>query len=185
MMGGSLFQHPPTEPSRSMNTWLLGVWEHRNEDGTSFRAGVMPYLSDRYMIYYRRFDKSGRSVSAERYEAWISRVGRISLLTVAVPRPEGMRYDVIGIQLLSPQQIRALQPEIDPDPVSSFRMRVDIRRKFKRGELFGGVDQTWSKIGEVYWRLEEVDGVEFPADPTNQPLLPLSSTEVFMVEPGE
>jgi len=161
LLSGCLFDNPPTGPSRSMNTWLLGQWEHKTKEGKTLKATVGPLDGSRYVIYLQEFNKAGKLVQTTTYPAWISRVGQIPLLTVEVNSGEGTRYAVMSYQLLDPLSVRIRQLQMDDSArsLSSFQLRVAMRRQFKEGTLLPNeVGAIWSKVSEIYWPPDGMDG---------------------------
>ena len=99
---GCLLEHAPSGPSRNINTWLLGIWVHEDADGSSRKVWMMPVSSDRYALYFQEYNSEGKVKETKRYEAWISRIGQASLLTIVIYEGGVKRYLALGYQLLSP-----------------------------------------------------------------------------------
>ena len=152
--GWCLLDHAPSGPSRSTNTWLLGVWEAREADGKSFRAVVAPVSSDRMMVYFTEKDRSGKTVRSGAYPCWFSKVGQAHLLVLELREAPDAGYLVLGYQFLDPLKLRLRELVLNPEKplTSAFRTRVQIRRQFVRGDLFQGRQLLWHKTGEVYWQ---------------------------------
>ena len=164
LLPGCFLDQPLTGPSRSVNTWMLGVWEHPQSNGELLRAVVIPKDSERYTIYFREYGKNKKLKREQEVDAWISRVGLVSFLTVEV---DG-RYCPIHFQLLSPLEVRLRLPEFDPgsESLTPFELRKQVRQKFKDGTLLGKEGQTWVKVSEIYWPLDGLAAEQ----PMNQPL---------------
>ncbi len=182
LLGGCLLDYAPSGPSRSNNTWLLGVWEAEGEKGNTYRAVVTPSTSQRMTVFFTEKNKQGKTVQSGQYQSWISRVGSASLLVFEIPEEGGPRYLVLGFQLMDPLKVRLREVTLDSSkPLgSSFRTRVEIRRQFALGELFRGKQVLWHKTGEIFWEPEK-DGGD-PARNTftptrNLPRGPLTSAE--------
>ena len=55
LLAGCYFDHPLTSgPSKDINTWLLGVWEHKDAKGRVYRARVVPMTGDRYFVSFHQ-----------------------------------------------------------------------------------------------------------------------------------
>ena len=164
LLGGCLFEVAPTGPSRSNNTWLMGVWEFTAKDGTKKKAIVTPvesdwmeiFESDRMEIFYLEKAKGGKVKRQGQYPAWISRVGQASLLVVEVDGPEGQGYLLLGYQLLDPLTIRIREVTLNTAELKpgAYQLRKAIREAFKEGMLYRGDEEIWERTGEIYWSPE-------------------------------
>lgn len=152
------FLSAPTGPSRSNNTWLLGVWETPKEGNEGvFRAVVTPVSSDRFLVLLEDRDANGKVLRGTNFEAWISKVGKATLITGQFPDPDQPgRFLVFGYQLLDPLtvRIREINPPVEALQASPFQLRQAIRRAFKEGTLYQGEEQIWTKTGEIFWNPE-------------------------------
>jgi len=177
--GCLMFDKPITPSSRSINTWMLGIWEFPKNNGELLQAAVVPANSYQYAIYFREFGKNRKLKSEKVFTAWISRVGLVSFLTVNI---DG-QYTPVHFQLLSPVEVRLRLPDWDAgsEALTPFQLRQQVRRKFKEGTLLASEGQTWTKVSEIYWPLHS-DGGEQPA---NQPLRNVPLTPVMVGEPEE
>lgn len=162
------FSHPPTGPSRSDNTWLLGVWEMPKlsaEDGSrqgTYRAVLAPLTSDRMMLTLEDRNAEGRVLRQMQARAWISRVGQATFLVAEVIPDgtpltsdlEGTKFLVVGYQLLDPLNVRLRELMLPPEAYQAgrFHLRRMIRQAFNNGTLFQARSQIWTKTGEIYWR---------------------------------
>lgn len=162
--GCRFYDHPMTEPSRSINTWMTGVWEYPQANGELLQAVVMPKDNNHYAIAFREFGKNKKLKTLQEYDAWISRVGLVSFLTVNV---DG-RYLPVHFQLLSPIEVRLRLPDLDAGSESLMprELRKQVRDKFKAGTLLANDGQTWQKVSEIYWPLNGTPSEQ----PMNQPL---------------
>lgn len=155
-VSGCLYDAPPTGPSRSNNTWLLGVWEYHTTEGHSRKAIVTPLDSDRVTIIYQELDANKKKVQAGTFTGWISKVGQASLLTIAIPQEGNLgknSYLLLGYQLLNPMNVRLREVTLDPSAqtASAYQLRKLIRRSFRDGTIFSGKYEIWKKTGEVFW----------------------------------
>ena len=146
------FANPPTGPSRSNNTWLLGVWEATAGDGSQWTATVTPMTSDRFQIAYQRKAAPKIPALSGTAEGWISRVGLARLLVLdskgALPG-----FVVAGFQLLTPLEVRTREIILPPGAESetAYRLRKAIRTAYKDGTLFSGREAVWKKSAEITW----------------------------------
>lgn len=154
-LGGCLSDSAPSGPSQSVNTWLLGVWESKSEEGNLRKAIVAPSSSDRMTIVYEETNSKKQIVHSGSFSAWISHVGSAKLLVVEVPSPDqknGKGYLLLGYQFLDPLtiRIREISPEITDAKTSAFNLRKSIRQLFKKGSLYSSKQELWQKTGEVF-----------------------------------
>lgn len=162
--GCLMFEKPITGPSRSINTWMLGVWEYPKPNGEIRQALVVPQNNDHYLISFRELTQNRKLKSSREFTAWISRVGLVSFLTVKV---DG-QYCPVHFQLLSPVEVRLRIPAWDEgsEGLTPYELRQQVRRKFKEGTLLAEGGETWTKVADIYWPADS-DGLD---QPTNQPL---------------
>lgn len=181
LVAGCYFENPLTPgPSKDINTWLLGVWEYRDEKGKVYRAGVLPLTGDRMTIWFRAIGKQPRTTKEWQFEGWISRVGRGTFLTLkclqsAGDVPEGAfvfaHYQVIDqLNVI----MRPLQLDAAPD-TSSYHLRAEVRTKLKDQSLLPQSGARWTRISEVYWPRDGDDQqpfqpLRFPSGPEPAPL---------------
>lgn len=158
LLAGCYFDHPlTTGPSADINTWLLGVWEHKDEKGKVFRAGVMPLTGDRYTIWFRALGKRPSDTKEWRFEAWHSRVGNSTFLTLKCEKSAGEvpvdAFVFAHAQVLDQTHVimRPLQIDVGPE-ATSFELRKEVRAKLKDRALLPELGSTWTRIAEVYWR---------------------------------
>ncbi len=144
-------------PSEDLNTWLLGVWEHKDEKGKVFRAGVTPLTGDRYTIWYRELGKRPSDTKEWRFEAWTSRVGNASYLTMKCEESAGKipagAFAFAHVQVLDQVHlvVRPLQLDSGPE-ATSYQLRAEVRAKQKERTLLPEAGSIWTRIAEVYWR---------------------------------
>lgn len=157
LLSGCGFENPLTSsPSKDLNTWLLGVWEHETEKGESFRTTVTPKTGDRYWVTIQKLAKSGKPARSMSFEAYISRVGRSNFLTLKCldggPEIAEGQYAFVHYQVLDQNGVRIRIPGLEADPsASSYQLRKEIRAKVKAGTLYPDIGSNWRRISEVYW----------------------------------
>jgi hypothetical protein len=166
----------PSAPSRSNNTWILGVWETpKDENKGVFRAVVTPVSSERFLILLEDREPGGKVLRSGSFEAWISKVGRATLITGTTPDPgQAGRYLVFGFQLLDPLTVRVRELTLPADAIqaTSFQLRKAIRSALKDGTIFQGEDQLWTKTGEIFWNPDGNPSTDTFAPPRYVPPLP-------------
>ena len=151
----SAFVNPLTAwPSKDINTWLLGVWEHRNNEGKLVgRVTVLPRTGGTYWVNAERL--LPRKESA-RFQAWISRVGPASFLTLECVESTGSpapgQYAFVHYQVLDQGQVRVRLPALTvPENASGYQLRKEVRVRWKAGDLFPEAASDWQRVSEVYW----------------------------------
>lgn len=183
VFSGCLWEFAPTAPSRSNNTWLLGVWEGEGfEKGKTFRIVVSPTESDRLQVIYTEKNAQKKVVRSGSAPAWVSRVGQANLFVVDLSEVSGEpSYLLLGYQILTPLSIRVREVTLDPaePPANPFRLRVAIRRAFLQGTLFGGAQTILTRTGEVYWPRENADPA---ADTFTPPRVPTAGKALDLFE---
>jgi len=192
-LSGCFFDHPLTSSgSKDLNTWLLGVWEHKNEKGDLFRVSVTPKSGDKYWVNFQKVGSSPKLTKTWEFEAWNSRVGRISFLTLKCLSSAGEvpvgSYVFVHTQLLDQENIRTRIPMLEPE-VDSFRLRRQVRQRFKEGTLFGDEKADWNRVSEVYWsgssELQPFQPLRYPPVPVTG-VIPeeVEEVEVKVLEVG-
>lgn len=158
LLAGCYFDHPLTSgPSDDINTWLLGVWEHTDEKGRVFRAGVLPLTGDRYTIWFRALGKRPQDTKEWRFEGWPSRVGNSTFLTLKCETSAGQvpvgAYVFAHVQVLDQLHLITRPLQVDSGPeTSSFDLRKEVRSRLKDRSLLPETGASWTRIAEVYWR---------------------------------
>jgi len=177
---GCLFESAPTNPSRSNNTWLLGVWEYTDTEGAIRKATLTPSNSDRMQIFYEEFNSAGKKIRSGTYSGWVSRVGQASLLTVELKEGATTGYLVVGFQFLDPLSVRMREvtAEETAKTASPFQLRAAIRQAFKEGTIFQGRNEIWTKTGEIYWDPEGDPEQHTFAPPRNLPISLVAEEEL-------
>lgn len=157
-LGGCFFDKPLTDhPSKDINTWLLGVWEHRDDKDKLYRVTVTPDTGSRYAVTVKITGPSPRDAKTWRFEGWISRVGKSLFLTLKCLEntngdiPIGS-YSFLHYQVADQNHVitRTLQLDSPPD-ASSYQLRVEVRRKLKENTLYPDTHALWNRVSEVYW----------------------------------
>ncbi|MFZ4775714.1 MAG: hypothetical protein ACOYM3_10140 [Terrimicrobiaceae bacterium] len=163
-LGGCYFDQPLTSgPSKDINTWLLGVWESKDDKGRISRVMVTPMKQDRYAVQLATPGKSPREVKRYEFEAWPSRVGDTLFLTLRALQSPGDvptgAHVFAQIQLLDQQHVRARGLNLAAAPsTSSFELRKEIRSKLKDRSLYEGTPSViWTRVEEVFWSRDGSD----------------------------
>ena len=163
-LAGCYFDHPLTGgPNKDINTWLLGVWESKDDKGRVSRAMVTPINADHYAVQLAVPGKKPREVKRYEFEAWPSRVGGtlfLSLRCLTSPGdiPTGAHV-FAQVQLLDQNHVRARGLKLDSAPsATSFELRKEVRSKLKDLTLYEGAPSVaWSRVEEVYWSTDGSD----------------------------
>jgi len=157
-LSGCYFDQPLTKtPSKNLNSWLLGVWEHKDERGRISRAMISPLDISRYTIQLTMPGKKPRQVLRYEFEAWPSRVGDSLFLTMLCTRSDGDvpvgAYVFAHPQLLNQNKLRIRILQLDVDPAeTSYHLRQAVRQKLKDGTLYEPKLFTdWTRVEEVTW----------------------------------
>lgn len=173
LLSGCLYDFPPSGPSQSIDTWLLGQWASKDKAGHSFTAVMAPSSSSHY-----RLTITGKGASYQEFDGWITRVDGFSILTLKSlsDGPTAGKYSLYHYELLSPgappaggigaTRIRISELQLDESclTLDSYRLRAAIRKALKEGTLLAPYDVVaarkgrgveipgsiiWSKIGGV------------------------------------
>ena len=157
-LAGCFFDHPLTGgPTKGINTWLLGVWESKDDKGRTARAMVAPLKSDRYRVELAMPGKSPREIKRYGFEAWPSRVGDTLFLTLRCTESPGDipagGYVFVQPQLLDQNTVRIHGLNLNSDPSSSsYELRKEVRLKLKDLSLYEGVQSiVWDRVEEIIW----------------------------------
>lgn len=173
LLTGCFFDQPLTSgPTKDLNTWLLGVWEYKDAKTEKvYRAAFVPLTGDRMSVWVRELGKRPKDTKEWQFEAWISRVGNSSFLTMQCLKSDGKipegAYVFAHYTVLSQNDVGIRPLVLDsPQSATSFELRKEVRRKLKDKTLYAQeAPALWSRISEVYWQ----EG----GDPTSQPTIPL------------
>jgi len=164
LAGGCYFDKPLTGgPSSDLNTWLLGVWEHKSAEGLTSTVRVIPVSDDRFTVQATIAGKTPKAAKVYVFAGWISRVGDSNFLTLRCEQspgdiPSGGFVFVQG-QLLDQNHIRLRGLQIDlPATSTSMELRKEVRRKLKERSLYDEEKATdWTRIEEVIWTKDGSD----------------------------
>ena len=167
LLGGCWFKNPLTpKGSESLNTWLLGEWQHKDKSGAVSRALVTPISGDLYRVQVSMAAKGGRR--DYEFEAWTSRVGNSVFVTFLSTKnsqnlPEGAHV-VAHTQMLDQNTLRLRKIQLSsPADATSFELRKEIRGRLKDGSLYAeGAETDWKRVGEVYWSRDGQSGAFEP-----------------------
>lgn len=163
-LAGCLYDNPPTGPSRSIDTWLVGQWQTKAKTGHSYSAVVVPTTaSDHYRVTFSR-----PGSSAQEFDAWISRVDGFSILVLKSLDGIGARgvggagkYLLCHYELLAPgtpppggvgaERIRLSELQLDESTrtLDSFKLRAAIRTALKEGTLLAPFDTVAERKGKL------------------------------------
>lgn len=154
---GCYFDHPLTGgPNKGVNTWLLGVWESKDDKGRTSRLLVAPIASDRYSLQLALPGKMPKEVKRYEFEAWPSRVGDSLFLTLQCMSSPGDipvgAYVFAHVQLLDQNHARTRGLKLESAPsTTSFELRREVRKKLRDRTLFEGAPSAvWTRIEEIF-----------------------------------
>ena len=156
LLAGCYFENPLTGgPSKDINSWLLGVWEHKDTKGRTYRARVVPITGDRYFVSFQVLGRRKEKKVWE-FEGWISRVSysRFLSLKCSVSSgdvPEGA-FVFVNYQVVDQNTVITRRLEIDSPPeATSQQLRAEVRQRLKEDSLMPAEGLRWKRISEVYW----------------------------------
>lgn len=158
LLAGCLYDNPPSGPSQSIDTWLVGQWETMDKSGHTCRTVVAPASSSHY-----RISLSGLKGGTQEFDAWISRVDDFSMLTLKSLNegPSLGKYAFYHYELLSPAKplagnigatrIRLSELQLDEScqALDSYRLRAAIRQGLKAGTLLAPYDVVADRKGKT------------------------------------
>ncbi len=134
---GCSYKYPLTSgPSKDINTWLLGIWEHKDEKGNVYRASVQPLTGDRMTVWFRALGKTPKQTKQWKGEAWISRVGHANFLTIkCLESADDFPVDAftfLHYQVLDQNHVATRPLQLDGMyEATSFQLRKEVRKKWK------------------------------------------------------
>jgi len=151
----SAFDKPLTAwPSKDINTWLLGVWETRNDKNDLVgKVTVLPRTGGTYWVNAQRLKPKKESA---RFVGWISRVGPASFLTLECESSSGGlapgQHAFVHYQVLDQVNVRVRVPTLEsPQDAPGYVLRKEVRARWKAGTLFPKEGTNWRRVSEVYW----------------------------------
>ena len=177
LLPGCYFDQPLTGgPLKDINSWLLGVWEHKDAKGRVYRARVVPLTGDRYFVSFQAGGRRARDKKVWEFEGWISRIAYSRFLSLKCnvssgEVPEGafvfVNYQVIDQNTVV---IRPLQLDSPPE-ASSYELRTEVRLRLKDQSLMQADGAKWKRVSEIYWEPgytgeQPFQPLRFPAYPT-------------------
>lgn len=163
LLTGCLFDNPPSGPSQSIDTWLVGQWESKDKSGHTCRTVVAPASSSHY-----RISLSGLKSGTQEFDAWIGRVDGFSILILKSLNegPSVGKYALFHYELISPAKpqpgnigatrIRLSELQLDEScqALDSYKLRAAIRQGLKEGTLLAPYDVVAERKGKT----EEIPG---------------------------
>ena len=156
LLAGCYFENPLTGgPSKDINSWLLGVWEHKDTKGRTYRARIVPITGDRYFVSFQVLGRRKEKKVWE-FEGWISRVSysRFLSLKCSVSSgdvPEGA-FVFVNYQVVNQNTVITRRLELDSSPeATSQQLRAEVRQRLKEDSLMPAEGLRWKRISEVYW----------------------------------
>jgi len=158
LLNGCLYDNPPSGPSTSIDTWLVGQWETLDSAGHHFKTVVAPGDSDHYRLTFFHNAKL-----PENFDAWISRVDGFSILTVKSLNegPSHGKFSLLHYELLAPgtpspggvgpTRIRLSELQLDESTrmLDSYKLRSAIRSGLKAGTLLAPFDTVAERKGKL------------------------------------
>jgi len=155
---GCLYDHAPSDPVRSIDSWLIGQWATQDKSGHAFKAIVAPASSDHYKVSFQR-----GAAEELKFDGWISRVDGFSILVLKSLNQGNTfgKYALYHYELLTPSaplpggigapRIRLSELQLDESTRSldAFKLRAAIRSALKAGTLLTPYDVASSRKGEL------------------------------------
>lgn len=156
LLAGCYFENPLTGgPSKDINSWLLGVWEHKDMKGKTYRARVVPITGDRYFVSFQVLG-GRKEKKVWEFEGWISRISysRFLSLKCSVSSgevPEGA-FVFVNYQVVNQNTVITRRLELDsPSEATSQQLRAEVRQRLKEDSLMPAEGLRWKRVSEVYW----------------------------------
>lgn len=149
LLTGCLYDNPPSGPSGSIDTWLVGQWEAKDKAGRNYKAVMSTPSSDHYHLAFFR-----PGAGTLEFDGWISRVDGFSILTLKSLNagPTLGKHALYHYELLTPStpppggigapRIRLSELQLDESCASlnSYDLRKAIRKALKDGTLLAPYD---------------------------------------------
>jgi len=174
LLSGCFFDNPLTSTAtKELNTWLLGVWEHKDDKGQLYRTTVTPLSENHYNVWFRIVGSTPAQTKEWYFDAWISRVGHSAYLNFHCLKSAGQipqgAFVFAHYQVVDQNDVVIRSLQIDAaQSATSFQLRDQIRRQEKAKTLYSDAGTIWHRVSEVYWQVGG-DG--------NQPFQPLRYPE--------
>ena len=163
LLSGCLYDNPPSGPSQSIDTWLIGQWTATDKAGHKFTAVMAPASSSHY-----RLSLSKKGSAPQEFDGWIGRVDGFSILTLKSLNegPSFGKYVLYHYELLSPgapppggigaTRIRVSELQLDDScqTLKPYDLRKAIRQALKDGTLLTPHDVVAERKGLT----EEIPG---------------------------
>ena len=157
LLAGCYFDHPLTGgPLKDVNSWLLGVWEHKDAKGRVYRARVVPLTGDRYFVSFQSAGRKTRDKKVWEFEGWISRIAYSRFLSLKCnvssgDVPEG-GFVFVNYQVIDQNTVIVRPLQLDsPSETLSYDLRAEVRHRLKEGSLMPVEGASWKRVSEVYW----------------------------------
>lgn len=156
--GGGCYENPLTGgPSKNLNTWLLGGWDHKEDDGQVSSVRVIPVACDRFSVQASIAGKTPKAAKKYEFAGWISRVGDTSFLTLRCEQSPGDipvgSHVFLQAQMLAQNHVRVRGLQLDlPATATTLELRKEVRRRLKERSLYDEAKSTdWNRVEEVIW----------------------------------
>jgi len=189
LLSGCLYDNPPSGPSQSIDTWLIGQWTATDKAGHEFTAVMAPASSSHY-----RLSLSRKGSAPQEFDGWIGRVDGFSILTLKSLNegPSFGKYVLYHYELLSPgvpppggigaTRIRVSELQLDDScqTLKPYDLRKAIRQALKDGTLLAAYDVAAARKAEA----KEAASVVVGADLSKPETKINSETETAVEIPG-
>ena len=187
LLSGCLYDNPPSGPSRSIDTWLVGQWSATDKAGHVFDAVMTPATSSHYRLSILR-----KGSVPQEFDGWISRVDGFSILTLnSLNEGPGFgKYVLYHYELLSPgvpppggigaPRIRLSELQLGESCLSltSYNLRKEIRQALKEGILLPSHDVTAVRKAEAKQSASVTIGANLAKPEIRKQSYPSESIEV-------
>jgi hypothetical protein len=164
LLSGCLYDNPPSGPTKSIDTWLVGQWQTQDKSGHEYQAVVSRPTSDHYHLSI--LTKSGMPFE---FDGWLSRVDGFSILVVKSMNqgPSLGKFSLYHYELLAPSpappggigstRIRLSELQLDDScrTLDPYHLRAAIRSALKAGTVLPPYDvvadvKQQKKLQEAY-----------------------------------
>ena len=158
LLSGCLYDNPPSGPSQSIDTWLMGQWTATDKAGHKFTAVMAPASSSHY-----RLPLSRKGSAPQEFDGWIGRVDGFSILTLKSLNegPSFGKYVLYHYELLSPGapppggigatriRVSVLQLDDSCQTLKPYDLRKALRQALKEGTLLAPYDVAEERKAEA------------------------------------